>query len=118
MIDSDATVIFTYDPPSGGSLKTITYVHRPEKPWHEVDLLHTTLKQAVKDNMMWLAGDEEWNDYDEYVVSPSPIECILNVAGSRQSQAQGIQETVFRLAVKVLLKVNITSKHFQYLREV
>lgn len=33
--DSDATVIFSYSPPMGGSLKTITYAHHLEKPYHE-----------------------------------------------------------------------------------
>ena len=39
------------------------------------------------------------------------------MAGSRESQAPGIQEAVFRLMVDVLIKVNITSAHFQRLRE-
>jgi len=117
VFDSDATVIFTYGPLSGGSLKTATYAHHLEKPWHEVDLLHTTPKQAVIEIMRWLAGDEELNDYDEYVACPPPLACILNVAGSRESHAPGIQEAVFRLMVDVLMKVNITSKHFNRLRE-
>jgi len=117
VIDSDATVIFTYGPLKGGSLKTATYVHHLEKPWHEVDLLRTTPKQAVIEIMRWLAGDEELNDYDEYVACPPPLACILNVAGSRESHAPGIQEAVFRLMVDVLMKVNITSKHFNWLRK-
>jgi hypothetical protein len=116
VIDSDATVIFTYGPLTGGSLKTATYVHRLEKPWHEVDLLHTTPKQAVLDIMMWLAGDEKLNDYDEYEACPPPLKCVLNVAGSRESQAPGIQDAAYRLMVDLLMKVNITSKHFQQLR--
>ena len=66
--------------------------------------------------MLWLAGDEELNDYDEYVAYPPPLACVLNVAGSRESHAPGIQEAVFQIMVDVLLKVNITSKHFQQLR--
>ena len=62
--------------------------------------------------MRWLAGDEELNDYDEYVTVPPPLECILNVAGSRESQAPGIQEAVYQLMVEVLIRVNITSTHF------
>ena len=42
-------------------------------------------KQAVRDMMMWPAGDEELNNYDEYVIYPPPLECLLNVAGSRQA---------------------------------
>ena len=117
VFDSDATVIFTYGPPTGGSLKTITYAHHLEKPYQEVDLSRTTHKKALIEIMRWLAGDEDLNDYDEYVTVPPPLECILNVAGSRESQAPGIQEVVYQLMVKVLVNVNITSKHFQRLRE-
>ncbi len=67
---------------------------------------------------MWLAGDEELNDYDAYVAFPPPLECILNVAGSRESHAPGIQEVVYRLMVDVLIYVNsFTSKPFLRLGE-
>jgi len=79
--------------------------------------LHTTPKQTVIEIMRWLAGDEKLNDYGEYVVYPPSLACVLNVAGSRESKAPGIQEAVFRLMVDVLMKVNITSKHFIRLRE-
>ena len=117
VIDSDATVIFTYGPLTGGSLKTATFAHHLKKPWYEVNLIHTTPEQAVIKIMMWLAGDDPLNNDDECVVIPPPPECILNVAGSRESQAPGIQETVFHLMVEVLMKVNVTSKNFHRLRE-
>jgi len=117
VIDSDATIIFTYGPLSGGSLKTVTYAHHLEKPYHDIDLLRTTPQKAVIEIMRWLAGDEELNNYDEYVACPPPLKCILNVAGSRETHAPGIQEAVFRLMVDVLMNVNITSKHFQRLRK-
>jgi hypothetical protein len=112
VVDSDATVIFTYGPPTGGSLQTITYAHHLEKPYHEVDLSRTTPKNAIMEIMMWLDGDEILNVSDECVTYPPPLTCILNVAGSRESQAPGIQETVYQLMMDVLIKVNITSKHF------
>lgn len=59
VIDSDATVIFIFGPLRGGALQTATYAHHLEKPWHEVDLLHTTPKHAVIEIMRWLTGDEE-----------------------------------------------------------
>ena len=117
VVDSDATVIFTYGPPSGGSLKTITYAHHLEKPYHDVDLSRTTHKKAIIEIMMWLAGDEELNDYDEYVTCPPPLECILNVAGSRESRAPGIQEAVFRLMADVLIEVNLAFNKFYRLGE-
>ncbi len=109
VFDSDATIIFTYGPPIGGSLKTIAYAHHLEKPYHEVDLRRTLPKQAIKKIMLWLAGDEELNDYDEYEACPPLLGCILNVAGSRESEAPGIQEAVFHLIVEVLQNVNLTS---------
>ena len=48
VIDSDATIILTYGPLSGGSLKTVTYAHHLEKPYHDVDLLRTSRRQAVE----------------------------------------------------------------------
>jgi len=116
VVDSDATVIFTYGPLSGGSLKTMTYAHHLEKPYHEVDLLRTEQKKAVIKIMRWLAGDEGLNDYDAYVAYP-PLACILNVAGSRETHAPGIQAAVFRVMVDVLMKVNLTSKHVHRLRK-
>jgi hypothetical protein len=50
-----------------GSLNTLTYAHHLEKPDHAVDLSRTTHKNAIVEMMRWLAGDEELNDYDEYV---------------------------------------------------
>ena len=117
VFDSDATVIFTYGPLKGGSLKTLTYAHYLEKPYHDVDLSRITPKNAAMQIMQWLAGDEELNDYDEYVAYPPPLACILNVAGSRESQAPGIHDAVFHLMVEVLMKANITSKHFHRQRE-
>jgi hypothetical protein len=101
----------------GGSLETATYAHELEKPYHHVDLLHITPKNAVNEIMMWLSGDKALNDYDEYVAYPPPLECVLNVAGSRESRAPGIQEAVFRFMVNVLMNVNMASVHFQRLRK-
>lgn len=112
VVDSDATIIFTYGPPSGGSLKTITYAHHLKNPYHDVDLSRISHKKAIIEIMMWLAGDEELNDYDEYVTCPPPLECILNVAGSRESHAPGIQDAVFRLMADVLIEVNLAFKKF------
>jgi hypothetical protein len=81
LIDSDATIIFTYGPLSGGSLKTATYAHHLEKPYHDIDLLRTTPKQAVIEIMRWLAGDEELNDYDEYVACPPTVKVYPQCGG-------------------------------------
>ncbi len=95
VFDYDATVIFTYVPLKGGSLKTATYAHHIVKPWHEVDLLHTRPKLAVMNIMMWLAGDKELNDYDECVTYPPPLECVLNVAGSGKVMRRVFKRSCF-----------------------
>ena len=46
-IDSDTTIILAYGPPTGGLLKIIAYAHHLEKPYHDVDLSHTTHKKAI-----------------------------------------------------------------------
>ncbi len=117
VIDSDATIIFTYGPLLGGSLKTAVYAHHLKKPYHKVDLLCITPKKAIMEIELWLAGDEELNDYDAYVAFPPPLKCILNVAGSRESHASGIQEAVYQLMVEMLIRVNMPYEHFQRLRE-
>ena len=111
VIDSDATLIFTHGPLSGGSLKTATYANHLEKPYHVIDLLRMRQSRAVKKIVRWLAGETELIDYDEYQAIP-PSECILNVAGSRESQAPGIQDAVFRLLVDVLIEVNPSCTDF------
>ena len=116
MIDADATVIFTYGPLSVGSLDTATYAHHLEKPYHVVDLLRTTRWRAVEEIVQWLAREADLNDYDEYVACP-PLACILNVAGSRESHAPGIQNAVFCFLVDMLIKANLPSKHFNRLGE-
>jgi len=67
-----------------------------------VDLARTTHKKAIIEIMRWLAGSEELNDNDEYVVFPPPLNGILNVAGSRESYAPGIQEAVSQLMLEIL----------------
>lgn len=113
VVDSDATVIFTYGPLSGGSLQTATYAHHLEKPYHDVDLKRTTRGRVVEGIVRWLGGDDELNDYDEYHARP-PLECILNVAGSRESHTPGMQDAVFQLMVDVLTQVNPSCKHYCY----
>ena len=58
---------------SGGALQTVTYAHHLERLYHEVDLSYTKNKNAIVEMTRWLAGDEELNDYDEYVACPLPI---------------------------------------------
>ena len=47
----------------------------------------------------------EDSDRDEYTAQP-PTQCVLNVAGSRESKADGIHDLVEAIIVDVLREVN------------
>ena len=104
VIDSDATVVFTLGPPRGGSLRTIEFAHGHEKPWMNINIDTTSREKAVEQIVDWLEGRGDY-DHDEYVAQP-PKDCILNVAGSRESKADGIGELVMAIMVDVLRAVN------------
>ena len=61
-------------------------------------------ERAVRQIVEWLRGAIAY-DYDEYTAKP-PDECVLNVAGSRESKADGIQELVEAIMIDVLRQVN------------
>ena len=87
VFDADATVIFSYGSLSGGSLQTAAYARHLKKPFYEVDLLLTNPKTAVKELMQFLAIVENLNNNGEHGACPPGVPCILNVAGTRESQA-------------------------------
>jgi hypothetical protein len=110
VVDSDATVVFTLGAPSGGSLRTIEFAHRHRKPWHHIDVNLESRKRAVGQIVKWLRGEIAY-DYDEYQTKP-PEQCVLNVAGSRESKAEGIQDLVTAIMVDVLGEVNPECRKF------
>jgi len=87
VIESDATVVFTLGKLSGGSLRTVEFAHGHEKPWRHVDVNVWKRDRLVDGIVDWLEGRGDY-DHDEYVAQP-PKDCILNVAGSRESKADG-----------------------------
>ena len=90
--DSDGTVIFTYGKPDGGSLLTIDFAKKHDKPWLKVDL-EKPLDAVAARITRWLKR-----------ACPDP--CVLNMAGSRRSKAPGIHMAVKRVILDVLLKTN------------
>ena len=104
VVDSDATLVFTLGRLSGGSLRTVEYAHGHEKPWLHIDVGHSSREQAVKSIVDWLQGRGEY-DHDEYTAQP-PAECLLNIAGSRESKADGMRDLVQAIVVDVLREVN------------
>lgn len=73
---ADATVIFTYGKPDGGSLLTIAFARQHRKPCLKVDLNAPHDKNVAR-ILRWLKRS-------------CPDNGILNVAGSRRSKAPGI----------------------------
>ena len=53
----------------------------------------------------WLEGRGAYEHYGYYAIKP-PVNCDLNVAGSRESKADGIEDLVMAVIVDVLRQVN------------
>ena len=101
VVDSDATLVFTFGPAESGSLFTIQCCTRSRKPWHHVNLANLSRDRAVREILDWLHGAPLLNDYRGYkAIAPDP--CVLNVAGSRESRCPGIGKAVMRIVVDVL----------------
>jgi len=88
--DSDATVIFFCSELSGGSRLTAEVCKKRNKPCLVIDLNDCDDKQACREIVTWLK--------QEFLLG----DIILNVAGSRESQAPGIYERVLDVMVTVL----------------
>ena len=104
VVDSDATVVFTLGTPSGGSLRTVEFALHEHKPWFNIDVALEDRGRAVSQITQWLAGEIAYA-YPGYTARP-PERCVLNVAGSRESKADGIQLLVAAIMVDVLRQVN------------
>jgi hypothetical protein len=92
VVDSDATLIFTYGKPTGGSLLTVKLAKKHIRPCLCIDL--NNARAAVIDAVVkWLRDD-------------CPAECVLNVAGSRESKSPGIHSAVYVRMIDVISKVN------------
>jgi len=96
--NSDATIIFTIGEISGGSLKTLEFAEIHNKPVLHIDIGEYPRQETVHWILRWFQGD---------VTKPTPPKnCVLNVAGSRESKAPGIQEKVKEIMVDVLRRTN------------
>jgi hypothetical protein len=79
VVEADATVVFTFGEAEGGSGLTLDLARRHGKPHLHVDLLKLPPERASDLLRDWVAGEGVG---------------ILNVAGSRESNAPGIQALV------------------------
>lgn len=93
VVDSDATVIYTIGALSGGSLKTAEYAHKHKRPCLHVDMSALSRKDCTDTIVDWL-------------LRKCPPNCVLNVAGSRESKSRGIQQKVMIYMVDVISKAN------------
>jgi hypothetical protein len=85
--DSDATVIFSFGPPTGGSALSARVAELLGKPVLFLDLQACSTEEAVACLSQWLA-----------TTGPR----VLNVAGSRQSEDPGISAAVTRVLREAL----------------
>jgi len=92
VIDSDATLVFCYGPPSGGSKKTVDFAKKHGRPCWTVDL------DADRDKTMEATCT--------FVSGLADDSGILNVAGSRESKSPGIERAVSMIMVDVISRVN------------
>jgi len=99
--DSDATVVFTLGPATGGSLKTIEFCQKHRKPCLHINLQRIDITMAVAMVIDWLEGRGGY-EYEGGVAIKPFTNCVLNVAGSRESKAAGIQEMVRMVMVEVV----------------
>jgi hypothetical protein len=94
VIDSDATVVFTYGSPEGGSRRTVEFAVKHDKPYLWVDMNN--------ENSVAAAEVIEW------LKKMRNSQIILNVAGSRESSNNGLQERVCAVVKSVLLSQDST----------
>jgi len=87
--DSDATLLFTFGVPAGGSALTVQFAGKHRKPVLHIDL---------SDNAKELLSDKicDW-------IKENNIH-ILNIAGSRESKNPGIYKAVYNILISVLTK--------------
>ncbi len=92
VVDSEATLVFCFGIPTGGSRKTVELARKHCRPCLAVDL-DKPRKEAVGAIVAWLRGIEG-------------NEGVLNVAGSRASKAPGIEDRVYVWMVDVISEIN------------
>jgi hypothetical protein len=86
--DSDATLILTSGPATGGTLLTVTLCNRLRKPYLVIDLALEDLTAALSQVREWLTGFRDG---------------VVNVAGPRETEAPGISERA-RVFIREVLR--------------
>jgi predicted Rossmann fold nucleotide-binding protein DprA/Smf involved in DNA uptake len=86
VIDSDATLLFSHGPPTGGSRLTAELTEKYNKPLLHIDLAAAAREGAVERVADWLRSTNI---------------CVLNVAGPRASEDPSIYEAVREFLVEL-----------------
>lgn len=99
IVDAHCTVVFTFGKPTGGSMKTVELAEKHHRSCLSVDLAVMSNEAAASEVLEWLSpGGLTMPGL--VVPPPNPV---LNVAGSRESKAPGIQQRV-RDIMRMVLK--------------
>jgi hypothetical protein len=98
VIDSDCTVVFSFGQPTGGSKKTVEFAEKYCRAFLCVDLATLTDEEAARKVLWWMSPGGLIMDG---IPTPQPFP-VLNVAGSRESKAPGIQARVREIMLMVL----------------
>ena len=99
IVDAHCTVVFTFGKPTGGSKKTRALAEKHDRPCLCVDLSAFTDEAAAREVLEWLSP----GGLTSPGVAVPPPNPVLNVAGSRESKAPGIQQRV-RDVMRMVLK--------------
>lgn len=92
VVDSDATLVFCYGLPTGGSKKTVEFAKKHGRACLAVDLNKDTGK-TLERIYVFISGLTDDSG-------------VLNVAGSRESKSPGIERAVAMVMTDVISKVN------------
>ena len=90
VVDSDATVVLSHGKPTGGSLRTIKFAQKHNRPWFHIRM----------DRPM----DSEVKVFVDWMKSDCHEPCTLNVAGTRESKKPGIQKAALVWVLELLGK--------------
>ena len=104
VVDSDATLIFSYGKLTGGSLSTWKFAEKHNKPCIHIAINEYSRKDTVNFILRWFEGD--------IALPTPPVNCVLNIAGNRESKAYGIQDLVMAIMIDVLINVNPECKSY------
>lgn len=98
VVDSDCTVVFTYGQPTGGSKKTVELAAKHHRPCLCVNLEAISELWAAEAIRQWLEPTSKLFR-GEMTPLPNPV---MNIAGSRESNALGIETKVRAVMLMVL----------------